>query len=111
MDAQDRGRGDWRPSLVILGALRLDRLFPARLQIRERTTKPNEGNEEVNEQQRLEARKDALEAELARREASRSASERQAAYVTGRGSEDERGQNAGWSSRRQASQITRRGDS
>lgn len=74
----------------------------------------------------IEARKDALEAELARREASRSTSERQAAYVTGRGrsedvaedrDEDERepaygddGERSGVgssASRRQAARVTR----
>lgn len=82
----------------------------------------------------LEDRKDALERELARREASLSTSERQARYVTGRGlSEDVaedrdverepawgdgggRRERAGdWASRRQAARITRgassRGDS
>lgn len=59
----------------------------------------------------LEARKDALEAELARREASRSASERQAAYVTGRGRTADDSAPAHHGSRRQAGQIARRGDS
>ncbi|GEP49079.1 hypothetical protein FVP74_09355 [Microbacterium saccharophilum] len=81
----------------------------------------------------LEARKEALEAELARREASRSTSERQAAYVTGRGRTDEpddnrdddrepawgddgeRNERGSSASRRQAARITRgasrRGDS